>query len=74
MKALEKEMASYLKEQKEHFGCEVKYWGTGKNRFQLEVPVAKVKKLDKTIKQDLKQLFEQNFKKIFEQDLKQIQR
>ena len=35
------EMKSYLKEQKQHFGCEVKYWGTGKNRFQLEVPANK---------------------------------
>lgn len=26
---------------KQHFGCEVKYWGTGKNRFQLEVPANK---------------------------------
>ena len=30
-----------LFEQKQHFGCEVKYWGTGKNRFQLEVPANK---------------------------------
>ena len=35
------EMKTYLKEQKKHFGCEVKYWGTGKNRFQIEVPVSK---------------------------------
>ena len=35
------EMKSYLKQQKKHFGCEVKYWGTGKNRFQLEVPANK---------------------------------
>ena len=41
-KEIAKEMAEYLKEQTQHFGCEVKYWGTGKNRFQLEVPVAKV--------------------------------
>ena len=38
------EMKSYLKEQKQHFGCEVKYWGTGKNRFQLEVPANKQNK------------------------------
>eukprot|EP00092_Neocalanus_flemingeri_P023891 GFUD01025916.1.p1 GENE.GFUD01025916.1~~GFUD01025916.1.p1 ORF type:complete len:1157 (-),score=408.68 GFUD01025916.1:96-3209(-) len=37
------EMKEYLREQKRHFGCEVKYWGTGKNRFQLEVPASKVK-------------------------------
>ena len=38
------EMKSYLKEQKQHFGCEVKYWGTGKNRFQVEVPANKQNK------------------------------
>ena len=44
MKELKKEMDAYLKGQKDYFGCEVKYWGTGKNRFQLEVPLSKVKK------------------------------
>ena len=44
MRKLEKEMRDYLKEQKDHFGCEVKYWGTGKNRFQVEVPISKIKK------------------------------
>jgi DNA mismatch repair protein MSH6 len=39
---IKKELADYLKEQKRHFGCDVKYWGTGKNRFQLEVPAEKV--------------------------------
>merc|ERR1719300_1523205 len=39
-----KEGKDYLKEQKRHFGCEIKYWGTGKNRFQLEVPAAKLSK------------------------------
>ena len=33
-----------FREQKRHFGCEIKYWGTGKNRFQLEVPAAKLSK------------------------------
>ena len=37
-------MESYLEEQKNHFGCKVNYWGTGKNRFQLEVPISKVNK------------------------------
>jgi len=37
------EMKEYLRDQKRHFGCDVKYWGTGKNRFQLEVPASKVK-------------------------------
>ena len=41
---IELEMKDYLKEQKRHFGCEIKYWGTGKNRFQLEVPAAKLSK------------------------------
>lgn len=37
------EMKEYLKEQKRHFGCDVKYWGTGKNRFQIEIPASKIK-------------------------------
>lgn len=41
---LKQEMNEYLKEQKEHFGCDVRYWGTGKNRFQLEIPIDRVKK------------------------------
>ena len=41
---LEEEMKDYLREQKRHFGGEIKYWGTGKNRFQLEVPAAKLSK------------------------------
>ena len=44
MKDLRKEMDTYLREQKSYFGCEVKYWGTGKNRYQLEVPLSKVNK------------------------------
>jgi len=40
---IEEEMKEYLREQKRHFGCDVKYWGTGKNRFQLEIPASKVK-------------------------------
>jgi len=39
---LAKEMNDYLREQKQHFGCDVKYWGTGKNRFQLEIPVERI--------------------------------
>lgn len=41
---IKKDLDTYLKEQKKHFGCDVKYWGTGKNRFQLEIPVDKVNK------------------------------
>ena len=41
---LENEMKDYLRTQKQHFGCEIKYWGTGKNRFQLEVPASKLSK------------------------------
>ena len=41
---IEGEMKEYLRDQKRHFGCEIKYWGTGKNRFQLEVPAAKLSK------------------------------
>ena len=42
LRAIKKDLDSYLKEQKDHFGCDVKYWGTGKNRFQLEIPVERV--------------------------------
>lgn len=35
LKQIKKEMDVYLKEQKTHFGCEVKYWGTGKNRYLI---------------------------------------
>jgi len=38
IRGIEEEMKVYLSEQKKHFGNQVKYWGTGKNRFQLEVP------------------------------------
>eukprot|EP00088_Acartia_fossae_P070151 TRINITY_DN931_c0_g1_i2.p1 TRINITY_DN931_c0_g1~~TRINITY_DN931_c0_g1_i2.p1 ORF type:complete len:1250 (+),score=371.12 TRINITY_DN931_c0_g1_i2:534-3752(+) len=42
LRAIKKDLDSYLEEQKGHFGCDVKYWGTGKNRFQLEIPVERV--------------------------------
>jgi DNA mismatch repair protein MSH6 len=42
LEQIKTELADYLREQKKHFGCDVKYWGTGKNRFQLEVPAEKV--------------------------------
>ena len=35
---LEEDLKDYLKEQKRHFGCDVKYFGTGNNLFQIEVP------------------------------------
>ena len=41
---IKRELDDYLKNQKQHFGCEVKYWGTGKNRYQLEIPLEKVKR------------------------------
>ena len=44
MRSVQRELDDYLKEQKQHFGCPVKYWGTGKNRFQIEIPVERVKK------------------------------
>ena len=39
LREIKRDLDAYLKEQKKHFGCDVKYWGTGKNRFQLEIPV-----------------------------------
>ena len=44
IRRIKEEMNVYLKSEKSHFGCEVKYWGSGKNRFQLEIPIEKVKK------------------------------
>jgi len=44
LRQIKRELDAYLKEQRQHFGCEVKYWGTGKNRFQIEIPVERVKK------------------------------
>ena len=42
LREIKRELDAYLKEQKKHFGCDMKYFGTGKNRFQLEVPVGYV--------------------------------
>ena len=41
---IKRDLDTYLKEQIKHFNCSVKYWGTGKNRFQLEIPAEKVNK------------------------------
>lgn len=43
--ALEKELKVYLKEQGKHFGCTLKYFGSDRKRYQIEVPEAMAKKV-----------------------------
>ena len=39
IKDIESELSDYLMEQKRRLGCaEIKYWGSAKDRYQLEVP------------------------------------
>uniref|UniRef100_A0AAV2JPE1 DNA mismatch repair protein n=1 Tax=Knipowitschia caucasica TaxID=637954 RepID=A0AAV2JPE1_KNICA len=39
VKSCERELQDYLDRQKKRLGCKnMSYWGTGKNRFQMEVP------------------------------------
>lgn len=42
---LEVELKDYLKEQEKVLGCSLKYFGTDRKRYQIEVPEAKVKKV-----------------------------
>lgn len=44
IKKLEKEMTDYLKKQSFIFGVQVKYFGSDKNRFQLEISEGAAKK------------------------------
>lgn len=41
---LEVELKEYLKEQEKFFGCKLKYFGTDRKRYQIEVPESKAKK------------------------------
>ena len=45
MRDVERELNDHLKEQNRAFGCKVVYFGTGKNRYQLEIPEQKTKHL-----------------------------
>lgn len=45
---IKKELDAYLKSQCSHFSCKVVYFGTDKNRFQLEVPEHAAKKAGNT--------------------------
>ncbi|RWS13405.1 DNA mismatch repair protein Msh6-like protein, partial [Dinothrombium tinctorium] len=38
MKLFENKVKVYLEEQRKFFGCKVNFYGSGRNRFQLEVP------------------------------------
>ena len=53
----------YLVEQRKLFGCKVNYFGTGKNRFQLEVPESAVKRISKDDTQYLLQSSRKGFKR-----------
>ncbi|KAK6631688.1 hypothetical protein RUM43_013752 [Polyplax serrata] len=46
LKEISKESNSYLKLQCQYFGATVKYFGSDKNRYQLEVPESQAKKAD----------------------------
>lgn len=43
---IEEELAVYLKEQEKFFGCRLQYVGKDKNRYEIEVPEDRVKKVD----------------------------
>ncbi|KAK7479072.1 hypothetical protein BaRGS_00029664 [Batillaria attramentaria] len=46
MKSKEAQLQDYLEKQRQRLGCKgIVYWGTGKNRYQLEVPEAALKRV-----------------------------
>lgn len=45
IKQIEDELNKYLKAQSKKFGCGINYFGTSRNRYQLEIPEAKCKNL-----------------------------
>ena len=45
IKSCEAELESILKRESKVIGCSLKYFGTNKNRYQLEIPETKCKKL-----------------------------
>ena len=47
IESITEKLNQYLKEQTKFFGCKINYFGTGKNRFQLEVPESAAKKITK---------------------------
>ncbi|XP_054156482.1 DNA mismatch repair protein Msh6-like [Oppia nitens] len=47
VESIVKKFDNYLSEQKKFFGCQVSYFGSGKNRYQLEVPDNYTKKIAK---------------------------
>lgn len=42
---IEQDFAKYLKEQSKQLGCNLSYFGTARNRYQMEMPESKAKKL-----------------------------
>ncbi|CAG2184328.1 unnamed protein product, partial [Oppiella nova] len=47
VEAITKKLDNYLVEQRKFFGCQVVYFGSGKNRYQLEVPESASKRITK---------------------------
>jgi DNA mismatch repair protein MSH6 len=45
IKSIEKQFQDYLKEQSKLIGASLSYFGSAKNRYQLEIPESKCKKL-----------------------------
>ena len=45
IKEIEKKLQAYLKEKSQEIGASLSYFGTAKNRYQLEVPESKCKKV-----------------------------
>ncbi len=63
---------NYLNEQKKYFGAKVSYFGTGKNRFQLEVPESAAKKITKDNKDYELQSARKGFKRYYTPVIKKL--
>ena len=44
-KEIKNDLDDYLNKQKQHFGVQVKYVGTDRKRFQIEIPESQIKKI-----------------------------
>ena len=42
---IKKDLNAYLEKQKKHFGVQIKFVGTERKRFQIEVPESQIKKV-----------------------------
>lgn len=68
IKSIEKKFGDYKEEQRKFFNCKIEYFGSGKNRYQLEVPEFAVKKV--TDKYEL-QTSRKGFKRYWTPTIKQ---